>query len=126
MVFGEKKKVIVNNYIDARFQTNKGIMVLNLVLCKWWNSELEMFNARTVAYFTTIAKYTTAFEVALEIAWIRKLVSELCVVCNVFSPIDPYCRKLTYCPSTGCIGTTIISSMYFGMDTSFELNGEVM
>ena len=85
-----------------------------------------MSYARTVAYSTTIAKYITAFEVASEIAWIRKLGYELCVVCNVFNPMDLYCRQLTYCPSTGCIGITIILSMYFGMDTSFELNGEVM
>ena len=92
MVFGENKKVLINGYIDARFQTNKGIMVLNLVLCKWWNGELEMFYARTVAYSTTVAKYTTAFEVTLEITWIRKLVSELYVVCNVLSLIYLYCR----------------------------------
>jgi hypothetical protein len=54
-------------------------------------SELEKFQASTIADSTMEAKYIATSKAAKEAIWIRNFVSELSVVPSASSPMDLYC-----------------------------------
>ncbi|WVZ84951.1 hypothetical protein U9M48_031917 [Paspalum notatum var. saurae] len=82
-VFGGEEELVVKGYTDADFQTDKDdsrsqagfVFCLNGGAVSWKSSKQD-----TVADSATEAEYIAASEAAKEAVWIKKFISELCVV----------------------------------------------
>nr|ABG22008.1 retrotransposon protein, putative, Ty1-copia subclass [Oryza sativa Japonica Group] len=94
LIYGGQEELVVNNYTDASFQTDKDdfrsqsgfVFCLNGGAVSWKSSKQD-----TVADSTTEAEYIAASEAAKEAAWIKKFVSQLGVMTSASSPMDLYC-----------------------------------
>ena len=94
LVYGGEEELVVIDYTDASFQTDKDdsksqsgfVFKVNGGAVSWKSSKQE-----TVADSITEAEYIAASEAAKKGVWIRKFLIELGVFSNASSPLDLYC-----------------------------------
>ncbi|KAK8528344.1 hypothetical protein V6N12_074874 [Hibiscus sabdariffa] len=94
LVYRGKEESSIKVYPDASFKTDKdksrsqsGFMFcLNEGVLSWKSSKQD-----TIDYSTTEAKYIATSEMAKEVVWIKKFISELGVVPSISDAIGFYC-----------------------------------
>ncbi|GKA20102.1 retrotransposon protein, putative, ty1-copia subclass [Tanacetum coccineum] len=102
LVYGgdTKRELRVSCYTDAVYLTDADDMksqtgyafILNGGVIDWKSTKQSIF-----ATSSTDAEYIAAFDASKEAVWIRKFISELCVVPTIEEPI------IMYCDNTGAI-----------------------
>ncbi|XP_052490768.1 secreted RxLR effector protein 161-like [Gossypium raimondii] len=94
LIYRGEKELSVKGYTDANFQPDKDnsrsqssfVFCLNGGVVSW-----KSLNQDTVANSIIEAEYIAATEVAKEIVWIKKFISELGVVPNISHAIELHC-----------------------------------
>jgi hypothetical protein len=94
LVYGGKTEIVVRDYTDASFQTDRDdlrsqsgfVFTLNGGVVSWMSSKQD-----TIADSTTEAEYIAASEAAKGGVWIKKFVAELDMVPSVFGRLELYC-----------------------------------
>ena len=94
LVYGGDKELVVNGYIDARFDTDPDdsksqtgyVFILNSGDVSWCSSKQSI-----MAGSTCEAEYIAALEAAIEGVWMKEFISYLGVIPSASGPMKIFC-----------------------------------
>ncbi|WP_248791116.1 Ty1/Copia family ribonuclease HI, partial [Escherichia coli] len=94
MVFGGEDELVVRDYTDASFQSDKDdfrsqsgyVFCIGGGVMSWKSSK-----QKTIVDSTIESEYIAASDAANEAVWIKKFITKLGVVPSITDPIELYC-----------------------------------